>query len=62
MSKKVKSKEDLMNVASVSANNDREIGKLISEAMEQVGKDGVVTVEEAKTSANRTRHRRRNAV
>ena len=48
VSKKVKSQEDLMNVASVSANNDREIGKLISEAMEQVGKDGVVTVEEAK--------------
>jgi chaperonin GroEL len=48
VSKKVKSQGDLMNVASVSANNDREIGKLISEAMEQVGKDGVVTVEEAK--------------
>ena len=48
-SKKVKSKEELMNVASVSANNDREIGKLVSEAMEQVGKDGVVTVEESKT-------------
>jgi chaperonin GroEL len=48
VSKKVKSKEDLMKVASVSANNEREIGKLISEAMEQVGKDGVVTVEEAK--------------
>jgi len=48
VSRKVKSKEDLMNVASVSANNDREIGKLISAAMEQVGKDGVVTVEEAK--------------
>jgi chaperonin GroEL len=48
ISRKVKSKEDLLNVASVSANNDREIGKLISEAMEQVGKDGVVTVEEAK--------------
>jgi chaperonin GroEL len=48
ISRNVKSKEDLMNVASVSANNDREIGKLISEAMEQVGKDGVVTVEEAK--------------
>ena len=47
-SKKVKNKEDLMNVASVSANNDREIGQLISDAMEQVGKDGVVTVEEAK--------------
>jgi chaperonin GroEL len=49
ISKPVRNKEDLMNVASVSANNDREIGKLISEAMEQVGKDGVVTVEEAKT-------------
>ena len=49
ISKKVKSKEDLMNVASVSANNDREIGKLISEAMERVGNDGVVTVEESKT-------------
>ena len=48
VSRKVKSKEDLMNVASVSANNDREIGQLISEAMEKVGKDGVVTVEEAK--------------
>ena len=49
ISKPAKNKEDLMNVASVSANNDREIGKLISEAMEQVGKDGVVTVEEART-------------
>ncbi len=49
VSKKVKSKEDLMNVASVSANNDREIGALISEAMEKVGNDGVVTVEESKT-------------
>jgi chaperonin GroEL len=49
MSKKVKSKEDLTNVAAVSANNDREIGELIAEAMDQVGKDGVVTVEESKT-------------
>ncbi len=49
MSKKVKSKEDLANVASVSANNDREIGELISEAMERVGRDGVVTVEESRT-------------
>jgi chaperonin GroEL len=49
LSKKVKSKEELRNVASVSANNDREIGQLISEAMEKVGKDGVVTVEESKT-------------
>ena len=49
MSKKVKGKEELANVASVSANNDRTIGELISEAMERVGKDGVVTVEESKT-------------
>jgi chaperonin GroEL len=48
-SKKVKSKEDLANVASVSANNDREIGDLIAEAMDKVGKDGVVTVEESRT-------------
>ncbi|MDQ3585838.1 MAG: chaperonin GroEL, partial [Acidobacteriota bacterium] len=48
-SKKVKSKDDLANVASVSANNDREIGELIAEAMERVGKDGVVTVEESRT-------------
>jgi chaperonin GroEL len=47
-SKKVKSNEDLKNVASVSANNDLQIGKLIAAAMEKVGKDGVVTVEEAK--------------
>jgi chaperonin GroEL len=49
MSKKVKGKEELTNVATVSANNDRHIGELISEAMERVGKDGVVTVEESKT-------------
>jgi chaperonin GroEL len=49
MSKKVKSKEDLTNVATVSANNDREIGELIAEAMDKVGNDGVVTVEESKT-------------
>ena len=49
MSKKVKSKEELTNVATVSANNDRHIGELISEAMDKVGKDGVVTVEESRT-------------
>lgn len=48
-SKKVKDKNDLSNVATVSANGDRFIGNLVAEAMEQVGKDGVVTVEEAKT-------------
>lgn len=49
MSKKIKSRDELTNVATVSANNDRHIGELISEAMERVGKDGVVTVEESKT-------------
>src|SRR5204863_8243515 len=49
MSKKVKGKEELANVATVSANNDREIGELISEAMDKVGEDGVLTVEESKT-------------
>ena len=49
MSKKIKSKEELTNVATVSANNDRHIGELISEAMDKVGKDGVVTVEESRT-------------
>jgi chaperonin GroEL len=49
MSKKVKSKDELANVAAVSANNDREIGELISEAMDKVGNDGVVTVEESKS-------------
>ncbi|HEV2881663.1 MAG TPA: chaperonin GroEL [Pyrinomonadaceae bacterium] len=48
-SKKIKSKDELANVASVSANNDREIGELIAEAMDKVGKDGVVTVEESRT-------------
>jgi len=49
MSTKIKSKAELANVAAVSANNDRNIGDLISEAMEKVGKDGVVTVEESRT-------------
>ena len=49
LSKKIKTKEELANVATVSANNDRQIGSLISEAMERVGKDGVVTVEESRT-------------
>jgi chaperonin GroEL len=49
MSKPIKGKEELANVASVSANNDTAIGNLISEAMEKVGKDGVVTVEESRT-------------
>ena len=42
-------KKDLENVATVAANNDAEIGKIIAEAMDKVGKDGVITVEEGKT-------------
>lgn len=45
----VKGKEEIAQVATVSANNDREIGNLIAESMEKVGKDGVITVEEAKS-------------
>jgi len=49
LSKPVKSRKEQEQVASISANSDKEIGKLIAEAMEKVGKDGVVTVEEAKS-------------
>src|SRR5262245_18454589 len=45
----VKTKKDMQNVASVASNNDEEIGTIIAEAMEKVGKDGVLTVEEGKT-------------
>ncbi len=42
-------KKEIAQVGTISANNDKEIGNLIAEAMEKVGKDGVITVEEAKT-------------
>jgi len=45
----VKDKEKIIQVATISANNDEEIGKLIADAMEKVGYDGVITVEEAKS-------------
>src|SRR6188508_677202 len=48
-SKKVGGKDDIENVASISANNDREIGKIMADAFERVGKDGVITVEEGKS-------------
>ncbi len=47
--KQIKSKEEICQVATISANNDSSIGEIISEAMEKVGKDGVITVEEAKS-------------
>lgn len=48
-SKKIKSKDEITQVATVSANNDRVIGEEIANAMDRVGKDGVITVEESKT-------------
>jgi len=49
MSKDLPGKTEISQVGSISANNDRAIGDLIADAMEKVGKDGVITVEEAKT-------------
>ena len=48
MSQEVQDKEKIAQVATISANSDETIGQLIAEAMERVGKDGVITVEEAK--------------
>jgi chaperonin GroEL len=48
ISKKIKSSTEIEQVATISANNDNEIGKMIATAMEKVGKDGIITVEEAK--------------
>lgn len=48
--KEVKGKEDIQRVATISANWDEEIGKIIADVMDRVGNDGVVTVEEGKTS------------
>ncbi len=47
-SKKINDNKEIAQVATISANNDFEIGKMIADAMEKVGKDGVITVEEAK--------------
>jgi chaperonin GroEL len=49
MSKKPEGRTEIAHVASISANNDRKIGELIADAMDKVGKDGVITVEEAKS-------------
>ena len=49
MSKELPGKEEIAQVGTISANNDRIIGDLIADAMEKVGKDGVITVEESKT-------------
>jgi chaperonin GroEL len=48
-SNEIEDKKEIAQVAAISANNDEEIGELIAESMEKVGKDGVITVEEAKS-------------
>jgi chaperonin GroEL len=50
VSKRLTKKEEMEQVASISANNDPTIGKMMADAFEKVGKDGVITVEEGKTS------------
>ena len=50
LSTKIKGTNDIAQVGTISANNDEEIGNLLSEAMDKVGKDGVITVEEAKST------------
>lgn len=50
LSKPMSSTEEVAQVASISANNDRKIGDMMAEAFQKVGKDGVITVEEGKTS------------
>lgn len=50
LSKRLTKKEEMEQVATISANNDPTIGKLMADAFEKVGKDGVITVEEGKTS------------
>ena len=52
----------IAQVGTISANHDETIGRIIAEAMEKVGKDGVITVEEAKTHGDVARGRRRHAV
>ena len=49
MSKPCQDKKEIAQIATISANNDAEIGRLIADAMDKVGKDGVITVEEAKS-------------
>ncbi len=51
MSKPCQDRSEIAQIGTISANNDNTIGELIAEAMEKVGKDGVITVEEAKTMA-----------
>src|SRR5213083_1556988 len=56
MAKKVTSKDEVAAVGAISANNDKAIGELIADALERVGKDGVITVEEGKTTETKVEY------
>ena len=49
-SKKIKNQAEIASIGSIAANNDPDIGKMIADAMDKVGKDGVITVEEERAS------------
>ena len=51
---KIKNKEEMAQVASIASNNDHAIGKILADAMDKVGKDGVITVDEGKSLATET--------
>ena len=54
LSQPVKGKKEITQVGTISANNDQEIGKIIAEAMDKVGREGVITIEESKNLYDRT--------
>ncbi len=56
MAKPVSEKSEVANVGAISANNDKAIGQLLGEALERVGKDGVITVEEGKTTETKVEY------
>ena len=61
-SKKITTQAETAQVGTISANGEVEIGRMIAEAMQKVGNEGVITVEEAKGTRDRTRCRRGDAV
>jgi chaperonin GroEL len=56
MAKPVSEKSEVANVGAISANNDKAIGQLLGEALERIGKDGVITVEEGKTAETKVEY------
>ena len=56
MAKPVSEKSEVADVGAISANNDKAIGQLLAEALERVGKDGVITVEEGKTAETKVEY------